>query len=111
MAALLGCSLQCSWCPCSCCRHAPRWAPSDGASERVGGGGDRVELGARVGAQALEVQLGVVLDPAHRDLEGLAIALVRLGALTPGEDVGELLVQEALDQRKVVLGSGAGLAR
>src|SRR5262249_55631809 len=86
-------------------------APSGGASERVGGGGDRVELGAGVGTEALEVQLGVVLDPAHRDLQRLAVALVRLGALAPGEDVGELPVQETLDQREVVLGSGAGLAR
>src|SRR4029450_11425132 len=60
-------------------------------SERIGRGGDRVELGARVGAEALEVQLGVVLDPAHRDFQGLAIALVGLGALASGGDVGAVV--------------------
>src|SRR5207247_3255063 len=60
-------------------------------SERLGRGGDRVEVGAGVRAEAPEVEVGVVLDPAHRDLERLAIALLRLGALAPRQDVGELL--------------------
>ena len=41
--------------------------PDRGAvpSEGGGRGGDRVEVGARVRAEAPEVELGVVLDPAH----------------------------------------------
>src|SRR5438093_6012383 len=80
-------------------------------SERVGGGGNPVELGAAVSAEAAEVQLGVVLDPAHCDLDCLAIAFVRLGALASREDVGELLAEESLYQYLVVRGAGAGVAR
>src|SRR5262245_66559111 len=74
-------------------------------SERVGRGGDRVEIGAGVRAEAPEVEVGVVLDPAHRDLERLAVALLGLGTLASREDVGELVGMVLLDQRGVIRGA------
>src|SRR5207248_4861519 len=43
-------------------------------SQRVGLAGDAVEVGARVAAERAEVEVGVVLDPTHRDLHRLAVA-------------------------------------
>src|SRR5206468_5690862 len=73
------------------------------SSERVALARDAVEVGARVAAERAEVEVAVVLDPAHRDLRRLAIALLRGGVFGPApEDVVELLLQQALDEREVV---------
>src|SRR2546425_1046454 len=48
-------------------------------SERVALARDAVEVGARVAAERAEVEVAVVLDPAHRDLRRLAISLLRGG--------------------------------
>src|SRR5438876_5051146 len=54
-----------------------------GGLEGVGGGGDLVEVGAGVGAEAAEIEVGVALDPAHGDLFGLPVARLGLGVGGP----------------------------
>src|SRR5919109_2836024 len=76
-----------------------RWS----SSERLGLPPDAVEIVARVAAERAKVEIGVVLDPAHRDLRRLAIALLRGGVLrAPRENVVELPAQQALDEREIV---------
>ena len=70
-----------------------------------------------MGAEAAEIQLGVVLDPAQRDLGGLAVADLGFGVGGAGlvvvrgrsqtrEDVLGFFLEQALDERKVVRGGG-----
>src|SRR5262249_54810584 len=68
---------------------------------------DAIEIGPRVAAERAEVEIGVVLDPPHRDLRRRTIALLRGGVLGPApEDVVQLLLQQAFDERDVVRGRG-----
>src|SRR5438094_4658989 len=82
-------------------RPAP--APPGAGSERVRLARNAIEVGACVRAERAEVEIGVILDPPHRDLDGLAIALLRGRVLgPPREDVVHLFLQQALDERRVV---------
>src|SRR2546428_3938456 len=82
---------------------APVESPPSRISEGVGRSGDHVELGTRIRAEAPEVQLRVVLDPAQADLHRLAVACLDLGVLPPPrQDVPQLLLEELLHEGEVV---------
>src|SRR5207249_9398260 len=51
--------------------------------ERVRRGRDRAEVSSRVRAETSVIELGVVQDPAHRDLRRLAVSLFGLDVRGP----------------------------
>src|SRR5262249_44272957 len=72
-------------------------------------GGDPFEVRSHVGPEASEVELSVVLDPTQGDLGGGTIAALALRAADREaiQDVLCLLLEQSLDEGKVVDGLGS----